>query len=155
MTTTVLPAGWSVKRLDTFMCEVVSAGSLDATTRAFLVTHATRDGSDFQRTLASQLTADGTIALVYDQGEIIGWSRCERWEDKSSHLVWDTLESFVRPEWRGRGVASFAATGLRASGVIPTQFVAVFRPAMLLVASRAGLTPVLFELVDNQWREVK
>jgi hypothetical protein len=39
--------------------------------------------------------------------------------------------------------------------VIPTAFVAVFRPQMLLVASRAGFTPVLFELAENQWREVK
>lgn len=137
------------------MCEVVPADSLDSTTRGFLIVHATREGSDFQRTLARQLQPDGVIALVYDQGEIVGWSRTERWEDKSSGLVWDTLESFVRPEWRGRGVAAFAANGLRAGGVIPTAFVAVFRPAMLLVASRAGLTPVLFEQVDGQWREVK
>lgn len=155
MSTATLPAGWKITTAAPFMCEVVSAGCMDSTTRGFLIKHATRDGSDFQRTLASQLAVDGVIALVYDQGEIIGWSRTERWEDKSSHLSWDTLESFVRPEWRGRGVAAFATNGLRASGAVPTQFVAVFRPAMLLVASRAGLTPVLFELVDNVWREVK
>lgn len=139
----------------------------------FLLHSLTRPGSDFHRKLTTWLytparptRADGDIAVVFDQGEVVGWARTERWSEPMGdaavgHVLlnadgatihWDTLEAFVAPEYRGRGVAAFAASGLYASVLHDTGLgVAVFRPSMILVARRAGLHPTLFEMVKGRW----
>ena len=119
--------------------------------REFLRSHLTKPGSDFQRKLAAgQL--DGTIAIVREHGEIIGWARSESWQD--GHREWDTLEAFVARDHRHRGIASFAAAGLRSTVLPGPGEVAVFHPHMLLVARRAALRPTLFQQEARVWLRV-
>jgi len=130
---------------------------------SLLLHRLTRSGGDFARKLTTWLyttakptPADGTIAVVADHGEVVGWARTERWSEPlgeaGSVLHWDTLEAFVAPEYRSRGVAAFAAAGLYAASLHDCGCtVAVFRPVMLLVARRAGFIPTLFERRDGKW----
>ncbi len=135
------------------MCHVTPAErfaeSLDA---VFIHKSLTHDGSDFQRKLGMWLARDayptdddGYVAVVVCEGVTAGWARTETWRGR------DTLEAFVSPQFRRRGVAAFAAAGLRAGPL--GENVAVFHPSMLLVAARAGLRPTLFQKdAEGVWR---
>lgn len=135
-------------------CEILTLGELIASPELalFVRNKLTKPGSDFQWKLTALLhgerradDSDGHIALVADQGEIVGWARTEPWTSDDG-MPYDTLEAFVAPEYRRRGVAGFAASGLYA-GVLHDNggTVAVFHPHMLLVARRAGFFATLFE----------
>jgi len=124
---------------------------------AFVREHLTKPCSDFQGKLDAWLVGsltpadeDGHIALVEDHGEIVGWARTEGWS------VYDTLEAYVAPPYRRRGIAAFAASGLY-SAVLHDNVgtVAVFHPHMLLVARRAGFFPTLFRKEGGQWFRVQ
>lgn len=132
-------------------CTVLPLADLDATDRGFIAAGLTKPGSDFQKKLGAGLL-DGRIAVVRDHGEIVGWARTEKWIADAAR-EWDTLESFVAPAYRGRGLSSFAASGLRAT-FDAASYVAVFHPHMLLVARRAGLRPILFEREGPAWLRV-
>ena len=135
------------------LAELVSSADL----ALFVRNRLTKPGSDFQWKLTRLLHGvsvaseqDGSIALVLDQGEVVGWARTEHWmagtDEAGGFLAYDTLEAFVAPGYRLRGVAAFAASGLYAS-VLHDEggTVAVFHPHMLLVARRAGLFATLFQ----------
>lgn len=132
-------------------CRVISVADLDGVECTYLIKHLTREGSDFSMKLRAWLSgmrprgADGTISIVEDHGEIVGWCRSEVWWEQAGEVAWDTLEAFVSPSWRGRSVASWAAAGLACGPLSDVSAVAVFAPAMLLLAKRVGLYPVLFE----------
>jgi GNAT superfamily N-acetyltransferase len=135
-------------------CLIYTAAQLPDIERVWIAHRLTKAGSDFHRKLlywmygrGSAMETDGSIAVVYDQGEIVGWARTEVWRDH------DTLEAFVNPAYRGRGVASYAASGLFAACLHDNGLnVVVFDPAMLLVAKRAGLKPELFAQDDDgEW----
>ena len=130
-------------------CTVLPLADLDATDRDFIAAGLTKPGSDFQKKLRAGLL-DGRIAIVRDAGEIIGWARTEKWLGGDASREWDTLESFVSPAYRSRGIASFGASGLRAT-FDAACYVAVFHPHMLLVARRAGLRPILFHREGPAW----
>lgn len=130
-------------------CTILPLADTDAADRAFIVLNLTKPGSDFQKKLLDR-RLDGTIALVREHGEIVGWARTEEWHDGS--IPWDTLEAFVTPDYREFGVASFAAGGLVAFHDLSN--VAVFHPHMLLVARRAGLRPILFHREGPAWLRV-
>jgi len=99
---------------------------------------------------ASPQPSDGHISLVRDEGQIIGWARTEHWP--FGDAIYDTLEAFVSPDYRLRGVASFAASGLVSSKLHENGgTVAVFHPHMMLVAKRAGLWATLFERDGDRW----
>lgn len=108
-----------------------------------------KDGSDFQAKLRRFLAGDeptfedGYLALLKDDGDIVGWARSERWAEDSVH-AWDTLEAFVHPNARNRGYAALAAQGLASGPLYGTGNIAVFSPPMLLVARRAGVYAQLF-----------
>jgi hypothetical protein len=124
-------------------CTVTAAKDLSEDDRVWIMGRLCRLGSDFQKKLIRGPTlADGWIAVVRSHGEIIGWARTEKWQGE------DTLEAFVAQDFRGLGVATFAATGLRLAGRFSGQC-AVFAPPMLPVAVGAGLDPVLFEKDDE------
>lgn len=134
-------------------CEILSLAELisSAELSLFIRNKLTKPGSDFQWKLTNLLFGDraaeqqdGHIALVLDHGEVVGWARTEYWT-AGSDVAYDTLEAYVAPEYRLRGVAAFAASGLYAS-VLHDEggTVAVFHPHMLLVARRAGFFPTLF-----------
>ena len=128
------------------LAELVAAGDL----ALFVRNKLTNPGSEFQTRLTNLLftggVAEGHVSLVEDQGEVVGWARTDRW------TTYDTLEAFVAPDYRGRGIASFAAAGLRSSVMHSGSIaVAVFHPHMALVAQRVGLLPVLFEGGNGRW----
>jgi predicted GNAT family acetyltransferase len=130
-------------------CEILTLADLvdSAYLALFIRNKLCKPGSDFQWKLtrllhkeAEPTASDGSIGLVLDQGEVVGWARTEQWSS------YDTLEAFVAPEYRLRGIAAFAASGLYA-GVLHDNggTVAVFHPHMLVVAKRAGFYAKLYE----------
>lgn len=129
---------------------VLKTDLLRPSERRFIADHLTRPESDFQRALTAG-TATGTIAICLDQGEIIGWARTEVWQSIP------TLEAFVSPAYRRRGVATLCAAGLRTEGVFRDhEFVGVFAPAMVSLASRLGILYASFDLKpDGTWREAR
>jgi len=129
---------------------VMPTARLRVTERNFIADHLTRPGSDFQRAiLAGGGSLTGTIAICFRQGEIVGWARTEIWDGLP------TLEAFVSPPYRRRGVATLCAAGLRTEGVFRDyEFVAVFRTTMALLASRLGLRYAAFDRApDGSWVE--
>lgn len=139
-------------------CTILTAEALsrDLESMTSLFRRLTKPGSDFNRklhrwmTLTPAVPEDGSIAVVREDDEIIGWARTEVWQPDAH---WATLEAFVDPAHRGRGVAAFAAAGLVACcGLEDGQPVAVFAPAMLMLARRVDLHPVLFlRDHDGKW----
>ena len=129
-------------------CYILPTARLRPSERQLIATKLTRPYSDFQRSLTAN-TAQGTIALCLDQGEIIGWARTEMWQN------WNTLEAFVDSTYRGRGVATFAAAGLVASCQFfrgPRCHAAIFHPSMKPLSRKVGVYPVLFEKhPDGTW----
>jgi hypothetical protein len=120
----------------------------------------TKPGSVFSKRLAAREPVDGFIALLYDSGELIGWARTEPWYEETIEsrraipitLSWNTLEAFVRQDYRGRGLATFAAAGLV---TLPTfnddNSTAVFAPSMMILANKVGLHPCLFRQDGERW----
>jgi hypothetical protein len=139
---------------------ILTARIFAASAAEYVRDHLTKPGSDFQRKLTAWLDgsskpkkSDGHIALVEDQGEIVGWARTEPWSD--GQVLYDTLEAYVAKPYRLRGIAAFAACGIYSAVLHDNDgTVAVFHPHMLLVARRAGLWPTLFEKEGGQWRRV-
>ena len=134
----------------------------DEARRLFVARKLCKPGSIFQQRLLVAAPMDGLIALVEDFGEVIGWARQEPWSEPTNDgvaagfgpavLHWNTLEAFVARDYRGRGIASFAAAGLAAS----TEFLddpsaAVFHPHMMLLAKKVGLMPTLFREEGGRW----
>lgn len=137
-------------------CTILPIADLDVIDINWIVMRLTKPDSDFQRALLAG-RRPGEIAIVRDQGEIVGWARTEPWVESGGD-EWDTLEAFVAKSHRMRGVAAFAAAGLAAtSGCWSNMAVAVFHPHMLLVARRAGFRPTLFakqDVVETKWSRV-
>jgi len=129
---------------------VLPTARLRLSERNFIADHLTWPGSDFQKMLLSG-TPTGTIAICLDQGEIIGWARTEPWREMP------TLEAFVSPAYRRRGVATLCAAGLRTEGVWRDyEFVAVFSPSMMNLAHRLGILFAAFERApDGSWVECR
>jgi hypothetical protein len=149
------------------ICTTLAIADFVASSAPYVRDHLTRPGSDFQKKLTAWIDgtskptdADGHIALVLDHGEIIGWARTEQWsagdDGADGYMMYDTLEAFVAPSYRLRGIAAFAASGIF-SAVLHENggTVAVFHPHMLLVARRAGFWPTLFEKEGGQWLRVQ
>lgn len=136
----------------TCTCTVQPIADLDAATRLWIACNLTKAASAFNRALVDGVP-DGEIAIVRCQGQMVGWARTESWlfDQDGVTTEFQTLEAFVFEDCRERGVASFAAAGLRTAGYV-NGVVAVFHPAMERVASRAGLVPVLFALKGTSWR---
>jgi len=141
-------------------CTIIDAADFWASSAKYVRDHLTKPGSDFRKKITSWMygetlptAADGHIALVEDHGEIVGWARTERW--LVDVTLYDTLEAFVAPPYRRRGIAAFAASGIY-SAVLHENggTVAVFHPHMLLVARRAGFWPTLFAKEEGQWLRV-
>lgn len=125
-------------------CKVQQLRTLCAADVDWILRKLSRPGSDFQLKLATG-GFDCPIAMVSDQGEMIGWARTEDWDG------WRTLEAFVDPQYRRRGIATLAAAALVAYGAYDEKRVAVFRPSMEPLARRVGLLPSRFENRDGVW----
>jgi hypothetical protein len=137
-------------------CTILPIADLDAIDISCIVRHLTKPDSDFQRALLAG-RRPGEIAIVRDQGEIIGWARTEAWTEGDDDAAWNTLEAFVARSYRRMGIAAFAAAGLATGDFNGGTRVAVFHPHMLLVAHRAGFRPTLFakqDVVQTRWSRV-
>lgn len=132
-------------------CIVYKADELVPELAAYIKQYMTKPGSEFQKKL-DERSVPGAIAVVFGDSGVMGWTRSEQWTDSHGGF-WDTLESFVDQKYRGRGIASFAAKGLHASGHMDTGIVAVFDPKMMMVARSAGMFPTLFTRKDSEWVE--
>lgn len=128
---------------------VLPAARLRQSERKFIADHLTRSGSDFQAALLNGEPA-GTIAICLDHGEIIGWARSEIWQGLP------TLEAFVSPPYRDRGVATLCAAGLRTQGAYrDCEKIAIFSTTMIAIAERLSMPFRRFALKpDGTWREV-
>lgn len=136
-------------------CSVLTAEAFarDSAAMHWIAGRLTREGSDFHQKILGWIAgfepspADGSIAVVADAGEIVGWARTEKWQ------AFATLEAFVMPQYRRRGVAAFASMGLFTASRFPTtNRVAVFTsPEMLRVARRVGLFPTFFVRSSEGW----
>ena len=127
---------------------------------ASAVVKLTKPDSIFARRLWACEPVGGFISLIYDFGELVGWARTEQWHEETDEswraipitLPWNTLEAFVKQDYRGRGLATFAAAGLV---TLPTfrddNTAAVFTPSMMLLARKVGLQPTLFREVSERW----
>ena len=122
-------------------CDVLSLADLDDIDLTYIRRNLTKPDSDFHRKLRRGQT-DGHIAIVRDQGEIVGWARTEPWMDCEG-FQWDTLEAFVSVSYRLQGIAAFAACGLESARTLGCG-VAVFHPVMYVIATRVGVKPTLF-----------
>lgn len=144
-------------------CTIVTNESLynGSHYRAYIAERLCKTGSIFQRRLIAGEAVDGFIAIVEDFGETIGWARTEPWVESTDdgvaagfgHAVlhWNTLEAFVSRDYRGRGVASFAAAGLATVAFLDDPTAAVFHPHMMLLAKKVGLMPTLFRQAGEEW----
>lgn len=123
----------------------IETGLLDSIDAGYIAGQLCRDGSVFQAALRSG-NASGDIAFCRDQGEIIGWARTEWWRGHR------TLEAFVSPAYRGRGVATACTQALIAGGALAKgETVAVFRRPMDVIGGRCGLTTAMFKQEGQQW----
>lgn len=107
--------------------------------------------SNVQVMLHSSVPLDATVAVVHAGGCVLSYAWTYKWSPiHESYGVpvgaWDTLDAFTVPHLRMRGLASYAAAGLVASGLFDNDggTVAVFRPSMMLVARKVGLWPRIF-----------
>ena len=144
-------------------CRIITGDAFyqDEPHRLFVARKLCKPGSIFQRRLLDGEAIDGFIALVEDFGETIGWARTEPWLEPdveaaaggfpAAMLHWNTLEAFVARDFRGRGVATFAAAGLATVAFQDDRDAAVFHPHMMLLANKVGLRPVLFREKGEGW----
>lgn len=136
-------------------CDISPLASLPIRDRDAIANTLCRPGSDFHKKMIARRgldATDGTISIVRTDDRILGWARSEPWVDGTGWL-WPTLEAFVDPAHRRSGVAAFATAGLVVNVFAEEGYgCAVFSPAMLLVAARAGLHPTLFLKDDSgEW----
>jgi hypothetical protein len=134
-------------------CTVLPLRDLDESDRHCIIESACKPNSDFQAKLCDKILddRDGWIAIVRDQGEIVGWARTEKWCDKDSGEEFDTLESFTRHRWRRRGVCKYAVAGLLAAGKIDRGPLAIFSSMMIGTCRVFGIRWEGYENVRDCW----
>ena len=134
-------------------CTILPLRDLDEKDRHFIVESACKPNSDFQAKLCDKELddRDGWIAIVRDQGEIVGWAMTEKWHDKDSGEEFDTLESFTRDKWRRRGVSRYAIAGLLAAKRIDRGPVAIFSSLLIGSCRRFGILWVGYERKWDGW----
>jgi hypothetical protein len=143
-------------------CTIIPTEKLvaDETIRLIVANTLCKPASIFRRRLLAGEPIDGFIAVIEDFGELIGWARTEPWHEETEEswrtipitLPWNTLEAFVKQDYRGRGLATFAAAGLVTLPTFQSDNTAsVFAPSMMLLAKRVGLQPTLFREESERW----
>lgn len=92
-------------------------------------------GSEFQREMIAAKT-DTPMVAFYDP-EPIGWVATHLWRSLQ------TLEGFVDPGWRRRGLARIGAMTLVANGYLDrSKAIAVFSPECVTLAKSLGFGDV-------------
>lgn len=94
-----------------------------------------RPGSEMQKEFIDA-TTDTPMVAFYDP-EPIGWVATHLWRGLQ------TLEGYVDPEWRRKGLARIGALTLIANGYLDrTKAIAVFSPECVALASSLGFADV-------------
>lgn len=134
---------------------IVAADGLTPSDALAIVKRLTHDDSEFQREIAAILDGDGSsatpIALCHSRGCLVGWACSHLWREQQ------TLEMFVDPLHRKRGIATALAAFLRSAGVIdPAARLAVFSAHTSRIAARLGFGDVWrYESSGDDWLPVE
>lgn len=84
--------------------------------------------------------------IVDDEIVPIGWACLHQWNGAPS------LQCFVFPQHRSRGLGSALAAALTATNEIPLNYVAVFSDSCIGMAKRCGFREVAhYKRVDDGW----
>ena len=87
------------------------------------------------------------IALIWLDGVLAGWVGTRPWPEKfkGEPITAQTVECFVAPEFRRRGLAKLGLQALITGGKINrNDFVAVYAPEVVPIAEQCGCRVVLF-----------
>lgn len=87
------------------------------------------------------------IALIWLDGVLAGWVGTRPWPEKfkGEPVTAQTVECFVAPEFRRRGLAKLGLQALITGGKINrNDFVAVYAPEVVPIAEQCGCRVVLF-----------
>lgn len=115
-----------------------------------IVRRLTKPESEWQAEVGAMLEGTGSsstpLVVRHQDGCVIGWACSHVWREQQ------TLEMYVDERHRRRGIATTLASMLMDSGVINrTQPVAVFSEPTASIATRLGLTPVLYRREGSDW----
>jgi GNAT superfamily N-acetyltransferase len=87
------------------------------------------------------------IATIWLDGVFVGWVGTRAWPEKfkGRPVTAQTVECFVAPEFRRRGLAKIGLQALITAGKINRDdFVAVYAPEVVRMAEQCGCKTVLF-----------
>lgn len=90
---------------------------------------------------------DMSLALVRYNGELVGWVGTRLWPErfKGDRVTAQTVECFVAPEHRRRGIARLGLQALVSAGYVDkTAPVSVYAPEVVGLATQCGCRIVLF-----------
>lgn len=89
---------------------------------------------------------DMSIAVIHYNDEIVGWVGTRLWPEKfkGDKITAQTVECFVDPAWRRRGIARLGLQALISAGYVDrTKFVSVYAPEVVELARSCGCRTVL------------
>lgn len=135
---------------------VQTPGEMDEEDAGICAMHLCRPGSEMQGEFLMRRSRTN-LAVVY-VGSPIGWVCSHQWTPPgvgSRRL--QTLEGFVHPDWRRRGIARIGALVLIAGGLlVREQEVAVFSYECVPLARTLRMRPRLWQRDDDaRWQEVR
>lgn len=134
---------------------IVAADGLAPPDAVAIVRRLTRNDSAFQSEVAAILAGEGSsatpIALCHSRGCLVGWACSHVWRDQQ------TLEMFVDPLHRKRGIATALTACLQSAGVIDRAArLAVFAAHTSRIATRLGFADVWrYESSGDDWLVVE
>lgn len=86
------------------------------------------------------------IALIWVDETLAGWVGTRLWPEKfkARPVIAQTIECFIDPEYRRRGLAKLGLTALLAAGKIKkNEIVSVYAPEVVAIARQCGCTFVI------------
>jgi L-amino acid N-acyltransferase YncA len=98
-------------------------------------------------TLTTGRHPDMSVALIRYNEELVGWVGTRPWPEKfkGDRIVAQTVECFVAPEHRRRGIARLGLQALVSAGYIDKNApVSVYAPEVVSLATQCGCRVVLF-----------
>lgn len=115
-----------------------------------IVRRLTKPDSEWQAEVGAMLDGIGSsstpVVVRHQDGCVIGWACSHVWREQQ------TLEMYVDERHRRRGIATTLASMLMDSGVIDrAQPVAMFSRTTAAIATRLGLSPVLYRREGSDW----
>lgn len=87
------------------------------------------------------------IALIWADDVLVGWVGTRPWPEKfkGDPVTAQTIECFVDPEYRRRGIARLGLQALITAGAIKRdQLVSVYSPDVIKLAQQCGCATVIY-----------